>query len=311
MKLISIVAPAFNEELNLRRLYNEICKNIEGLPYQFEIVIAENGSSDSSLQILKEMNIEDSRLRYVSLSRNFGSQGGLLAGLQACRGDAVITMDADLQHPPMYIPQMIAEWEKGFKVVNTHKASGREGVIRPFLDKLFYGMMDRFIGFPMGQADFRLLDRLVLKELLELPEAEKFVRGLIAWLGFKTATIPYKLNKRTHGVSKYRLSDLIKFAFNAITSFSTLPLTFLTRIGFILLLPSLAYLVFTFGIGLFTIAGVKTPFMLPPGWLTLTFSMVFFGSIQLLALGILGEYVGRIYIETKSRPSFVVREKSD
>jgi glycosyltransferase involved in cell wall biosynthesis len=309
--LISIAAPAFNEEDNLAAFYAQVADVMARfVEYDFEIVITDNGSTDGSLAVLKRLHAADPRVRFVSLTRNFGHQGGILAALSYCRGHAVVTMDADLQHPPQVIPNLIAEWERGFKIVNSTKAGLQRGVGRRFLDRTFYYAMDRLANLKLGQADFRLLDRHVVDELLALPEADKFLRGLISWMGFPQTTIEYPPASRIHGETKFRRGDLIEFALLGVTSFSSAPLRMLMKLGLSLFVPSALFLVYTIGAVTWNMVRPGGG-GLPPGWATLSVTITFFGAVQLLAISVLGEYIGRIYTEVKRRPSFIVRETAE
>lgn len=309
-RLISIAAPAFNEKENLSPFCARIAEVMAHLAYDYEIVISDNGSTDGSLAVLKSLHAADKRVRFVSLTRNFGHQGGILAALRYSRGQAVVTMDADLQHPPEFIPNLIAEWERGFKIVNSTRAGRQRGLARRFLDRAFYYGMDRLANFRLGQADFRLLDRLVVDGLLALPEADKFLRGLISWMGFPQTTIEYPLAGRLHGETKFRRGDLVDLALLGITSFSSAPLRMLMKLGLVLFVPSSLFLLYTIGAVVWNMVRPGGG-VLPPGWATLSVTITFFGAVQLLAISILGEYVGRIYTEVKRRPSFIVRETAE
>jgi dolichol-phosphate mannosyltransferase len=248
-------------------------------------------------------------VRYISLSRNFGAQGGLLAAISGALGDAVITMDADLQHPPSVIPQMLQAWENGFKIVMSSKETSQTGFLRHAMDRAFYYLMDRMANLKLGHADFRLLDRRVVNELLMMPESEKFLRGLISWMGFSQTSVTYKVVERKKGESKFRRSDLFDLAFQGITSFSIEPLRLLMKAGIILFVPSALFMLYNLVQGVSHLLGLdSSP---PPGWATLSVTITLFGSIQLLGMSILGEYIGRIFIETKKRPSFIIQETSE
>ena len=308
-KKISIVAPAFNEEENLELFFNRSKEVLEQTSYDYEILIIENGSTDNSLAILKKLHKEDPRLKFISLSRNFGHQGGIYCGLNYCSGDAVITMDADLQHPHAIIPDLLKKWQEGYLIVNTKKEGGHPSLARWFSDKLYYFIINKTVGLQYSQADFRLLDKKVVQELRKMPETEKFLRGLIAWLGFKVTIVPYQVQKRLHGRTKFRGHHLINLAFQGITSFSRFPLKLLTKLGIFFLIPSTAYIIYVF-YAFMRALHQEDLNLLPPGWATLSVTIVFFGAIQLLAIGILGEYIGRIYFETKRRPDYVIQETS-
>jgi polyisoprenyl-phosphate glycosyltransferase len=308
-RLLSIAAPAFNEAENLPAFcaaVSEVMKRL-GDAYDYEIVIAENGSTDDSLAILRRLHAADKRIRFVSLTRNFGHQGGILAAMSHSRGDAVITMDADLQHPPEFIPTLVAQWEKGFKIVNSSKEGGRRGPFRRALDRVFYYTMDRLSNLQLGQADFRLLDRQVVDQLLSFPETDKFLRGLISWTGFRQTTLTYQPAQRLHGVTKFRRAHLVDFALQGIVSFSSAPLRMLMKLGLFLFVPSALFLLYTI-VAVFWDLLHPGGRVLPPGWATLSVTVTFFGAVQLLAISVVGEYVGRIYTEIKHRPNFLVEE---
>jgi len=307
--LVSVVAPAYDEEANVRPFFERSCAALEKTGYAFEVIIVDNGSRDGTLGVLKQIHAADKRLKHVSLSRNFGHQGGILAGLHYAEGDAVITMDADLQHPPEFIPVLLEKWEQGYQVVNTLKEvrGASTGFFRKIFDKLFYRVMQRLIGASMAQADFRLMDRKVVGDLIQLPESEKFLRGLIAWFGFRQTVIAYPVSDRIQGRSKFSALDLIGLAYHAITAFSTVPLKMLTLMGVLLMIPSFAYAMYVIG-AWFMRPFLANPPLMPPGWATLTVIVIFIGSVQLLALGVIGEYIGRIYMESKGRPHFIVSE---
>jgi glycosyltransferase involved in cell wall biosynthesis len=307
--LISIAAPAFNEEECLPHFCHAVSEIMKTSNYDYEIVIAENGSRDNSLNVLRQLRNANSKIRFVSLSRNFGHQGGILAAIALSKGDAIITMDSDLQHPPSVIPSMIKEWENGNMVVNSTKFLNQTSFPRRMVDRLFYHLMDRFTSLDIGQADFRLMDRQVVDALLALPEKEKFLRGLVAWLGFKQKTILYQVENRLHGDSKFLRKDLVDLAIQGITSFSSKPLRMLMKFGLYLFLPSMAFLIYNIAISILSLFNKNI--IIPPGWATLVGTIIFFGSVQLLAVSVLGEYIGRIYAEIKGRPSFIVRETSD
>jgi glycosyltransferase involved in cell wall biosynthesis len=283
---------------------------MEASGYPFEVVIADNGSTDDSLAILRDMNRDDPRLKYVSLSRNFGHQGGLIAALEHSRGDVVVSMDADLQHPPELIPKLIGRWQEGFDVVHTTKRRDMaSGPIRRWLGEAFYGLLGRLSGMDMAasRSDFRLYSRRVLDMLCSLPERQKFIRGLVCWLGFNQTAVEYDLAPRLHGESKFRYRHLFSLAIEAILSFSIVPLRILSALGLSLSLLSILYALYLAGAGIYALKSGNYQH-LPPGWATIAVSIIFFGGIQLLSMGLIGEYLGRVYDETKRRPIYVVRE---
>jgi len=307
---ITIVSPAYNELENLELLCKRCHAVFEGLPkYNFALLLVDNKSVDGSWEKIRELKQKYPFLSAIQLSKNFGHQGGLLAGLKEAEGDAVICMDADLQHPPELIPDLISKWEKGFKVVNTVKANQKSSLLRKMIDKTFYGLMNKILKSEMGHSDFRLLDRQALDTFNNLPENEKFIRGLVNWIGFKNIAVPYNVETRQYGVSKYSKKHLKELVFMGLTSFSIEPLRWITKIGFLTLFPSAIYLLFVIITYILHLIHPYPRWQIPPGWSTLAVITVFFGSIQLLSIGIIGEYLGRIFNEVKKRPNFIIEDK--
>lgn len=305
-KKISIVTPAYNEAENLPLLCERIHRVFGKTNYDYEIIVADNGSDDNTKEVLRSLR-EKFSVKHLLLTKNFGHQGGIIAGLEHADGDAVVTMDADLQHPPEIISQMLREWEKGFQVVNSEKSVNSATFARRLIDKSFYFLMDRLAGLELGQADFRLLDKEVVTNLNALPETEKFIRGLVSWLGFRTATIKYEVAERAFGVSKYKSAHLWDFALLGLTSFSVAPLRMLLKLGIFIMIPSLLYLSYLFLLVVMNMF-YQDDFVLPPGWATIVMTILFFGSVQLFSIGVLGEYIGRIYNEVKKRPKYIVKD---
>ena len=306
---LSIIFPVFNEEGNLRPLYSQITEVCDPLDLEYEMIFVDNGSYDNSLDAIRELKDKDDKVKFISLSRNFGHQGGLFAGMSYASGEAIITMDADLQHPPDLIPAMVNLWNEGYEVINTIKSQNHMNGIRGTQVRLFYWLISRISGVKLsfGQSDFRLIDRKVLDILLTMPEHRKFLRGIVNWIGFSQTSIQYSVAERLRGQSKFSYRTLLSFALDGIFSFSTLPLRFFIGLGAGVALLSLAYALIAASLG---IARYIYPnIQLPPGWATLAVAISFLGSVQLIAIGILGEYVGRIYEQTKGRPTFIVREK--
>lgn len=308
--LVSLVFPVFDEAENLENLCAEVTGALEMTGVAFELVFVDNGSTDESLSIIKRLCDSDPRAQFVSLSRNFGHQGALLAGISHAQGAAVITMDADLQHPPALLPDMIRLWQEGYEVVFTRKRRYPVRGIRLRQVKLFYWVMSKWSGLHLsfGQSDFRLLDRKVFEVFLKMPEARKFLRGLVEWVGFRQTGLEYDPLPRHAGKSKFPFRALVSFAVDGIVSFSLLPLRWSLGLGFSAALFSFLYGITIVVMGLLNVAGVRV--WLPPGWATVVASIVFLASIQLIAIGMLGEYVGRIFEQTKGRPEFIVREAS-
>ena len=307
-KKISFAMTAYDEEYSIPDLIKDINKEIilKYTQYEFEITICDNGSNDNTYNVIESLKEEIPCIKTLSLTRNFGHQGGLLAALEACDGDAVIMMDADGQHPVVTCHDLISGWEAGYNIVNTKKIRCKFS-FKSTVEVLFYFIMRKFTGMDLGEADFRLIDKVVKKNLLLLPEREKFIRGLVQWQGYKEKKISYKVLKRKAGKSKFSILKLFDFAFQGITSFSTKPLRLVASMGVILFIPSTLIMLWHIYIGV-TVYFFSSNVTLPPGWLTNSILIMFFGSIQLLSVGILGEYIGRIYTEVKGRPLFYKKE---
>lgn len=307
---ISVVFPVFNEEGNLKPLHEEVKQAFLEANVDYEMVFVDNGSTDNSLSIIKELAKRDHRVCYVSLSRNFGHQGGLFAGMSYVSGDACITMDADLQHPPSLIPQMIDLWRQGYEVVYTAKRSTQLSGLTGLQVKIFYRVISKLSGLKLsfGQSDFRLIDRKVIDAIIRIPEYRKFLRGVVHWLGFRQTRLQYDVLERHSGHSKFSYGALLSFALDGILAFSTLPLRFLLGVGVVIAGMAMLYGLTAVVLGVLSLAGAGV--QLPPGWATLAAAISFFGAVQLIATGILGEYIGRIYDQTKGRPVFVVTEAS-
>ena len=301
---VSIVIPVFEEEGNLDRIYTEILSQMDK-ERSFEIIFVDDGSSDGSWGIIKSLYRKDSRIRGIRFSRNFGHQYALYAGLMNSRGDAVITMDADLQHPPSILPQLLQEWRKGSKIVNTLRVDHKNiSFMKKMSSWLFYKVFSFLSGVEMtpGTSEFRLLDRQVVNELLKFNESGVFLRGLVNWIGFSNARISYKCQDRYSGHTKYSFSKMCKFAWRGITSFSIVPLRIGIIIGIITSLFAFYQLLEVLYLKLFTDRTV-------PGWAsTVGLISLLFGVLFVL-IGILGEYIGRILLEVRKRPRYIVSEK--
>ena len=305
-KLISIIVPMYNESSNVSCFYQEISKVIEILPeYNFEIILINDGSKDDTLLKIKLLATKDPKVKVIDLSRNFGKEIALTAGLREANGDAVIPIDADLQDPPELIVELIAKWNEGYDVVYATR-SIREG--ETFFKKLtaflFYRVIQKLIKFkiPMDTGDFRLMSRQVVDALNLCNEQHRFMKGLFSWVGFKQISIPYLRRPRHAGKSSFNYWKLWNFALEGITSFSFIPLQIATYIGFLVALFSVFYIAFVIIKTLFYGEAVQ-------GYPTLVVSIFFFGGAQLMTLGIIGEYIGRIYNESKRRPLYFIREK--
>lgn len=300
----SIVAPVFNEEETLPHFYERVVQVMEQLGESFEIVFVNDGSRDRSYQILRDLNQRDPRVRALDFSRNFGHQVAISAGLDHARGKAVVILDSDLQDPPEVILQMAARWKDGAEVVYAQRTrrSG-ETAFKLVTAAAFYRLIERItsVQIPRDTGDFRLLDRRVVDALITMREQHRFMRGLSAWVGFRQEAVMYERNERFAGTTKYPLNKMIRFSLDAITSFSHVPLQLATTFGFILAGISLLGIVIAAILRIFTGAIV--------GQASTLILVLFLGGIQLIFLGIIGEYLGRIYDEVRARPLYILREK--
>jgi dolichol-phosphate mannosyltransferase len=303
-RLISVVTPMHNEEGNARALYERVVSAMK--PYSWELVVVDDGSKDGTLEILHGLAAADERVKVIQLSRNFGHQAAITAGLEHARGDAIVMIDSDLQDPPEVIPDMIRAWEGGAEVVYGVRAS-REGETRMKLltAKWFYRIMARMaqIELPLDSGDFRLMDRRALEALLAMPERNRFLRGMTVWIGFTQTAIPYKRDARHAGETKFTFRKMIRFSFDAMSSFSYFPLQLATFLGF-----AISFLAFL-AIPITVIARINDVFV--PGISSTLVAILLLGGIQLITVGVIGEYVGRIYDEVKRRPLYVVRETTN
>lgn len=302
MKLISIVVPVYNEEDNIRHFYECVVKTMEKLPYEFELIYVDDGSKDRSREILHELEQKDKRVQPIFLAHNSGHQLALTCGLDHADGDAVVTMDGDMQHPPEMIPELIAKWEEGFEVVQTIRVS-TEGV--SFLKRLtsdyYYKVLNMLskVHIQPGGSDFRLMDKIVVRAFRRYREHARFIRGMIGSMGFRQTTIEFVAPPRFAGVSKFSPRKMLNFALDGIMAFSTVPLRFALYAGIFCGIISVCLLCHVLFIKLMTNDAV-------PGWATITGCVLFFGGIQLFILGIIGEYIGRIFEEVKARPLYLM-----
>lgn len=302
LRLLSVVAPVFEEEAVVEAFHDRVCAALEGVP--FELVLVDDGSSDRTPALLAALAERDARVRVIELSRNFGHQTALTAGLDHARGDAVVMLDADLQDPPELIPEMLDRWRAGTDVVYAVRRR-REGETRFKLTtaRWFYKLFSAVGDVPLepDSGDFRLLDRAPLDALLSMRERNRFLRGMTVWVGYTQTAVPYERAPRAAGTTKYPLRRMLTFSLDAISSFSHRPLQIATLIGF--LCAALAFVLIPVIVGL-RIAGSYLP-----GFSTITILVLLLGGIQLMAIGLIGEYVGRIYDEVKGRPLYVVRRR--
>ena len=302
---VSIVVPFYNEEAGIEVFYDTLRPVMDALlDIDFEVVCVDDGSKDKTLACLVLLTQRDARFRVIELSRNFGKEAALTAGLDAAKGDAVIPIDADLQDPPEMIEPMIRAWQDGNEVVLARRVDRRaDSFLKRKTAEIFYRVHNKFssVKIPENVGDFRLMDRVVVKAIQQLPEQQRFMKGLFAWVGFKSITLDYARSARAAGTTKFSGWKLWNFALEGITSFSSAPLKFWSYVGGLGALVSLAYAFFIIVRTL--VMGVELP-----GYASLMVAVIFFGSVQLLSVGMLGEYIGRIYMESKRRPLYVVRK---
>jgi len=302
---ISIIVPVFNERENIPLLSGEVEKIMISLNLDYELIFIDDGSIDGSEGEVARLHQKNPRNKLNSLSRNFGHQAALSAGLEFAGGDAVIMMDGDMQHPPEVIPELIKRWKEGFDIVYTiREDTGDAGFFKKYSSVVFYWLINQMTRtpIPVGAADFRLLNRAVVKELRKFREQSRFLRGLVSWTGFRQTGISYVAPPRSGGTSGYSLRKMICFAMDGITSFSSFPLRIATYMGLFVSGISFVYGLYTVFIAFFSDKVIS-------GWASLMVMVLFLGGVQLITLGIMGEYLGRIYDQVKERPLYVVQKK--
>jgi glycosyltransferase involved in cell wall biosynthesis len=308
--LISVIIPCYNEAPVIRETYRRLGETLSGVANaEYELIFIDNGSTDGTREIMAELQAGDARVRALLLSRNFGHQMSVTAGLENAAGDVLVIIDADLQDPPEVILEMLEHWRAGYQVAYGTRIE-REGETRFKLwtAKLFYRLMNRLseTQIPLDTGDFRLIDRQVADALLRMPESHRFLRGMVSWVGFKQIAVPYKRAPRLAGESKYPLFDLIRFAADGVVSFSFVPLRLAIWFGFLSICFAFVGIVFALVYRLF---GSNTDAHFVRGWASLFVAILFLGGVQLVFLGVIGEYLGRIYTEVKRRPLYVVQER--
>jgi glycosyltransferase involved in cell wall biosynthesis len=301
---LSVIVPVFNECENLRPLLDRLIPALACVK-DFEILFIDDGSQDATLQTLREISQADKRVRALSFSRNFGKEIAIAAGVDVARGRGAVIMDADLQHPPEVIAAFVAKWREGFQnIYGVRQSRDTDSPTRKWLSGYFYRLFRAFgeIDLPEGAGDFRLLDRVALNALKSLRERARFNKGLYAWIGFKSIGVPFEVAERHSGESKFSYRKLTRFAFDGIVSFTTVPLKAWTYIGTVIavfaLLNAAYYLLEVLVIGVSV-----------PGFASLIVSIMFFAGVQMISLGVLGEYIGRVFAEVKGRPLYLVAEK--
>lgn len=305
MKKVSVLVPCYNEEDSLPMLYAELVKVMDSCKsYNWEVFFINDGSCDNTLSVIKDLRQKDMRISYIDLSRNFGKENAMLAGFDYVTGDCMVIMDADLQHPPHVILKMLEKWEEGYEDVYAKRITrGKESWIRKKASLLFYSLLQKTTRIEILQnvGDFRLLDRCCIEALKSLRESERYTKGIFCWIGFKKTSVDFEQKDRVAGKSTWNYWSLFNLAIEGITSFTTTPLRFSSILGFIIAILS-------FGLMLFHL--IKALIWGDPiqGFPTLVVLILFLGGIQLLSIGIVGEYLGRVFNESKHRPVYIVRE---
>lgn len=302
-KLISIVIPCYNEQETVNIFYKEITKIIENIDYEFEFIFVNDGSKDQTILKIQKLCNQDDRVKLLDFSRNFGKESAMLAGLNYAKGDAVILMDVDLQDPPELIYEMVKYWEQGYENIYTKRKSRKgEPILRSYFSQKFYQLINQIseIEIVDGARDYRLFSRPVVNELIRLQESNRFSKGLFSWIGYSSICLEFDYQSRSAGTTKWSFFQLCNYAIEGITSFSNTPLRLATYTGLFIAISSFIYLIYIINHTL--IFGNQVP-----GWSSTVCIILFLGGIQILFLGIIGEYIGRIYIEVKKRPNYIVK----
>jgi dolichol-phosphate mannosyltransferase len=302
MKKLNIVLPAHNEHNNISPIYKEIILALASCKYPYEILFIDDGSTDDTLAQIKALSAEDSKVKYIELSRNFGHQNALKAGLDMCNADIIIMMDCDLQHPPHLINELLRNYELGYEIVRTHRIDSKSvGFIKSKTSSLFYNIISKFsdIKIEEGSADFRLISGSAITHLKSFNEFDLFYRGLIKWMGYKQISIEYMAELRYSGVTKYTYNKMISFGIKGFTSFSTKPLYFAAYLGLFFAMMSLLYIPYIFYA---VYSGTEVH-----GWASVIATVAFFGGLNLMILGIIGFYLSKLVIQSKNRPHYIVK----
>jgi polyisoprenyl-phosphate glycosyltransferase len=303
---LSVVVPCFNEELTLDALRLSLLEVLPQITSSFEVVLVDDGSSDRSLAVMRQIVSADSRFRYIALSRNFGKESAMLAGLAEATGEVVAILDADLQHPPELLEEMVPLLDQGYDQVVARRTRTGDGRMRTMVARLYYRMINKLVDVHIadGVGDFRVLSRRAVDALLTLGEYNRFSKGLFSWIGFDTATIDYDNVARKHGRSRWTMRGLLNYGIDGVVSFNTRPLRVAIYIGLFVSLLA-------FGYGTYVIIDAAVSGIDAPGYATLMCGVIGLGGLQLAFLGVIGEYLGRIYSESKRRPHYLVKETSN
>lgn len=307
--VLSVVVPLFNEAGNVFPLLERITSIVDALGVTYEIVLVNDGSRDATVAEIRQVMARQGNVVLIDLSRNFGHQLAATAGIEISRGDAVVLMDGDLQDPPELIAEFFTKWREGYDVVYAVRRTRKgESAFKILTAQVFYRVIKRLtnVAIPVDTGDFRLMSRRVVNALNESPERHRFLRGMVSWVGFNQIGVEYDRDERNAGITKYPFSKMFRFAIDGITSFSDVPLRFVSYFGFISSLVAFLYAIIVVAFKLFSL----NPPAYTKGWASTIVAIMFLGGVQLIGLGILGEYVGRIYEQVKGRPLYLVREIS-
>ncbi|MBN2519851.1 MAG: glycosyltransferase family 2 protein [Bacteroidales bacterium] len=302
--MLSLVIPLFNEEEVIELLFERVINSMNSITKDFEVICVDDGSKDKSLIKLIECHNKDKRFKVISLSRNFGHQAAILAGLTCSKGDFIAIIDGDLQDPPELIKSFYEKLNEGFDVVFAVRKKRKEGFVKRLCYWAYYRLLKKFadITIPLDSGDFCMMNRKVLNQILQMPEQSLFIRGLRSWVGYKQTEIEYERDARVAGLPKYSFKKLFNLAYNGFFSFSHFPIKFLTKTGFIIIFFSVIYIIYIL---------IKKIFFggVPEGFTTIIVFIILFSGVQLLATGLVGEYLLRIYDESRKRPLFIINEK--
>lgn len=303
--MLSVVVPCYNEESVLERMAEVLTEVLPGISPDHEVIFVDDGSKDRTLEILREVCARHERFQFVALSRNFGKEGAMLAGLSHAQGTRVGILDADLQHPPTLLADMLPLLDEGYDQVVARRTRTGDAKVRTAVSRLYYNLFNRLIDIKLqdGVGDFRVLSRAAVDALLRLQESNRFSKGLFSWIGFRTTVVDYENVARTAGDTKWRMTDLLNYGIDGVLSFNTKPLRVAIHVGVFVSTVAFAYALWVLGRAV--LYGVEAP-----GYVTIICTVVGFGGMQMILLGVIGEYLGRIYLETKRRPHFLVMETS-
>ncbi|MCM3790395.1 glycosyltransferase family 2 protein [Domibacillus indicus] len=302
---ISYIIPAYNEAENIPKVLQAINQEMNGQFYAYEVIFVDDGSADDTLDVIKQLAFHCKEVQYISFTRNFGKESAMLAGLQHAQGDAVILMDADLQHPPSLISQLLKGYEEGYDQVIAKRNRTGDSPVRSIISSFFYRLVNHTVDVKLtdGEGDFRLLSRRAVNALLTLSEGNRFSKGLYSWIGYGQKTISYENVARECGETKWSFPKLLNYAIDGIVSFNHKPLRACFYTGALVLFMSLVYIAITF-------VQIMRTGVVVPGYFTLISAVLFLGGVQLVCMGIIGEYIGRIYNETKKRPHYLIQHTS-